>query len=150
MKRFPVLLAVFLFAAAGFAQAENCTVRLEGNDRMQYDLKEVTVNASCETITLELHHVGALPLAAMGHSIVIAASADVAGVASDGLKATLADGYIKPGDTRVIAHTSMIGGGETTTTTFPGNTLTAGGDYTFFCTFPGHSALMRGKLVVEP
>jgi len=61
----------------------------------------------------------------------------------------VAESHIKAGDTRVIAHTNMIGGGETTKTTFPGNKLKAGGDYAFFCTFPGHSALMRGKLIVQ-
>jgi len=149
MKISTLLLSLFLLGAAGFAQAQNCTVRLEGNDRMQYDQKEVTVNASCRTITLELHHVGTLPIAAMGHNIVIAATSDANAIASDGLRASVAESHIKAGDTRVIAHTSMIGGGETTTATFPGNKLTAGGDYTFFCTFPGHSALMRGKLVVQ-
>jgi azurin len=49
---------------------------------------------------------------------------------------------------RVIAHTKIIGGGETTKITFPGKALTAGGDYSFYCSFPGHSTMMKGKLVV--
>jgi len=149
MKISALLLSIALLGVAGFAQAQNCTIRLEGNDRMQYDQKEVTVSASCRTITLELHHVGTLPKAAMGHNIVIAATSDANAVAADGLRASVAESHIKAGDTRVIAHTNMVGGGETATATFPGNKLTAGGDYTFFCTFPGHSALMRGKLIVQ-
>jgi len=149
MKISTLLLSLSLLGAAGFAQAQNCTIKLEGNDKMQYDQKEITVNASCATITIELKHAGALPAAAMGHNVVIAATSDANAVASDGMRATLADAHIKPGDTRVIAHTSMVGGGESTKATFPGNKLKAGGDYTFLCTFPGHSSLMRGKLIVK-
>jgi len=150
MKPSLVLLTSLVLGAAGVAQAENCTVRLEGNDQMQFDQRTVTVNASCATITLELHHVGRLPSTAMGHNIVLTATADANAVASDGLKAGAAAGYVKADDARIIGHTDLIGGGQTATATFPGSKLTAGGDYTFLCTFPGHSALMRGTLVVEP
>jgi len=150
MKYVPVVLTVLLLGAAGAAQAENCTVRLEGNDQMRYDLQEVTVNASCRTMTLELHHGGVLPATAMGHNIVITATADVDAVARDGVRAGRGAGYLKADDARVIGHTGMIGGGETIRASFPGNRLKAGGDYTFFCTFPGHPRLMRGKLVVVP
>jgi len=149
MKISTLLLSLSLLGAAGFAQAQNCTIKLEGNDKMQYDQKEVTVNASCATITIELKHAGVLPAAAMGHNVVIAATSDANAVASDGMRATLADAHVKAGDARVIAHTAMVGGGESTKATFPGNKLKAGGDYTFLCTFPGHSALMRGKLIVK-
>jgi azurin len=49
-------------------------------------------------------------------------------------------------DARIIAHTKLIGGGETTTVSFPTAKLKKGGDYTFFCSFPGHWAQMKGKL----
>ena len=49
----------------------------------------------------------------------------------------------------LIAHTKIVGGGESTTATFPGSALKAGGDYAFFCSFPGHWAIMKGKLVVR-
>ncbi|MNP84385.1 Azurin [compost metagenome] len=52
------------------------------------------------------------------------------------------------GDARVIAATTLVGGGQKTKVTFPGKKLMAGGDYTFFCSFPGHSMLMKGKLTV--
>ena len=39
----------------------------------------------------------------------------------------------------------MIGGGETTSVTFPASILRKGEDYSYLCTFPGHSALMHGK-----
>ena len=149
MKLSHSLLALALFGAAGMAQAAgNCTVSLKGDDAMKFDLKEATVSASCATITLELTHSGKLPAAAMGHNVVVSKTADLAGVARDGMKAGAAGASAPAGDARVIAHTALIGGGQKTKITFPGKKLTAGGDYSFFCSFPGHSTLMKGKLVV--
>jgi len=149
MKLSRTFVAIALLSAAGMAQAAgNCTVSLKGDDAMKFDLKEATVSASCPTITLELIHSGKLPVAAMGHNVVVSKTADLAGVARDGMKAGAAGAYVQANDTRVVAHTSLIGGGQKTKVTFPGKKLTAGGDYSFFCSFPGHSTLMKGKLVV--
>lgn len=137
-----------LFAAAQAQAAPNCTVKLKGDDRMQFDQKAVTVSASCKTITLELAHVGKLPAQAMGHNVVVTRTADVSAVAAAGMKAGLPNQYVPKGDARVLGFTSVIGGGATTRATMPGAKLQAGGDYTFFCSFPGHSGIMKGKLVV--
>ena len=149
MKLSRTLVAIALFSAAGMAQAAaNCTVSLKGDDAMKFDLKEATVSASCPTITIELTHSGKLPVTAMGHNVVVSKTSDLAGVARDGMKAGAAGAYVQANDARVIAHTSLIGGGQKTKITFPGKKLSAGGDYSFFCSFPGHSTLMKGKLVV--
>ena len=147
MKRYIAIFGLALLGAVGTAQAQNCTISLEGNDRMQFNEKDVSVSASCANITVELKHTGSLPVAAMGHNVVITETGNVADVAQAGIKAG-APGYLPEGDARVIAATDMIGGGQTTSITFPGNKLTAGGDYTFFCSFPGHSGIMRGKVEV--
>jgi azurin len=143
------LVAIALLGAAGMAHAAgNCTISLKGDDAMKFDQKEATVSAGCATITVELAHIGKLPAAAMGHNVVISKTADMAGVSRDAIKAGVANNYVPAGDARVIAHTKLIGGGETTKVTFPGKALTAGGDYSFYCSFPGHSTMMKGKLVV--
>ncbi|MCA7024115.1 azurin [Stenotrophomonas acidaminiphila] len=133
-----LLLALALVGAAGAAQAAgNCTVSLKGNDAMQFDLKEATVSASCATVTIELTHTGKLPATAMGHNVVVSTTADMAGVNRDAIRAGVANNYVQPKDARVIAHTTLIGGGQKTQVRFPGNKLTAGGDYSFYCSFPG-------------
>lgn len=148
-NRTRILAALALMGAAGMAHAAgNCTVSLKGDDAMKFDLKEATVSASCATITLEVEHTGKLPVTAMGHNAVVSKTADVAGLARDGIKAGAANAYVPKGDARVIAHTDLVGGGQKTKVTFPGKALAAGGDYSFFCSFPGHSAMMKGKLVV--
>jgi azurin len=134
---------------AGTAQAENCTIDLKADDAMKFDKTEVTVSASCATITINLAHVGKLPATAMGHNVVIAAAGDVQAIGTAGMAAGVAANYIPAGDARVLAHTSVVGGGASTTATFPGTALKAGGDYAFFCSFPGHWAIMKGKVVVQ-
>lgn len=143
------LILVAGLLAAGFAQAENCSIDLKGDDAMKFDKTEITVSASCKTITINLEHVGKLPAASMGHNVVIAATPDVQAIGTAGMSAGAAANYVPAGDARVIASTKVIGGGEKTSATFDGSKLTAGGDYTFFCSFPGHWAIMKGKLVVQ-
>lgn len=142
-----LLLAGLLFAGA--AQAENCVIDLKGDDAMKFDKAEVTVSSSCKEITINLAHTGTLPAASMGHNVVIAATGDVQAIGTAGMTAGAAANYVPAGDAKVLAHTAVIGGGATTSATFPGSALKAGGDYTFFCSFPGHWAIMKGKLIVE-
>ena len=144
-----ILPAVALMCAASFAHAApNCTIRLQGDDRMQFDQKSITVSAACPTITIELTHAGKLAAQVMGHNVVISKTPDVAAVAADGMKAGAAAGYVQKADARVIAATPVVGGGAKTTAKFAGSKLKAGGDYTFFCSFPGHTSIMKGTLVV--
>jgi azurin len=127
------------------AHADPCKVEISGNDVMQYDKKELAVPATCKEITVTLHHAGKQPREAMGHDWALVKTADLAAVAQAGLGAGLANDYLLPRDKRVLAHTRVIGGGESTSVTFSASLLTKGGDYSYLCTFPGHSALMHGK-----
>jgi azurin len=48
----------------------------------------------------------------MGHNIVITKEADKDAVVADGGKAGLSSNYLKAKDMRVVAGSSVIGGGE--------------------------------------
>jgi azurin len=135
----------FLFAAPASAADKVCKLEITGNDLMQFDKKELKAGADCTTIELTLKHIGKLPAASMGHNWVLSTTADAMAVGNDGLGAGLPANYVKPGDKRVIAHTKVVGGGESDTIKIPASALKKGGDYTYVCTFPGHSALMKGK-----
>ncbi len=124
--------------------ADPCQLEITGNDQMQYDKQTLSVPSSCTQVTLTLHHAGKLPREAMGHNWVLVSGADYNAVASAGMSAGLANDYVQPGDKRVIAHTKVVGGGQTTSVTFPTSGLKPGGDYRYLCTFPGHNALMHG------
>jgi azurin len=146
MNTFRSLAFVSLLALAGsaFGADKVCKLEITGTDAMQYDKKELSVAADCTQVEVTLHHSGKLPAQAMGHNWVLAKTADVAGVASDGVGAGFAKDHIKDGDARVIAHTKIVGGGQTTTVTFPTSKLKAGESYTYFCSVPGHSSIMKG------
>jgi azurin len=79
---------------------------------------------------------------------VLTKTSDAAVVSNAGIAAGAANNYVAPNDKRVIASTKIVGGGQSTSVTFPTSALKAGEDYTFFCNFPGHAALMRGKFIV--
>lgn len=138
--------AAIAFSFSMFAAAENCETTVEGNDAIQFNVKSIEVPASCEEFKVTLKHVGKLPKASMGHNFVLGLTSDMAGISADGIQAGLNNGYLKPDDTRVIAATELIGGGESTSVTIPVSKLKEGESYTFFCSFPGHSALMKGEL----
>ncbi|HSC07967.1 MAG TPA: azurin [Steroidobacteraceae bacterium] len=146
MKKLIVALGLLFAANAAFA-AKNCTLSIEGNDLMKFNVTELKVPADCTDVEVVLKHVGKLPKAAMGHNWVLTKTADMQAVANAGVSAGLDKEYLPAGDKRVVAHTKVIGGGESTSVKFKTSQLTKGGDYTFFCSFPGHSALMKGKLV---
>ncbi len=113
---------------------------------MQYSTQAAEIPKSCKQFTVTLKHVGKLPKSVMGHNWVLSRAADEPGIDADGIQAGLDNNYLKPGDTRVIAHTKIVGGGESDSTTFPAAVLKAGESYVFFCSFPGHVALMKGTL----
>ena len=141
-----------LGALAGFsssAAAAECKATIDSTDAMQFTTKALTVPKSCKTFTVTLKHVGKLPATVMGHNLVLGKTADIAGIAADGMKAGAAAQYVKPGDARVIASSKVIGGGQSTTVTIPVGKLKAGESYTYACTFPGHSSIMRGTLTVK-
>lgn len=130
------------------AVVADCATEIEGTDAMQYNIGSIVVPASCTEFRITLKHVGQMPVTAMGHNVVIAKAADMQGIGADGIAAGAAAAYVKPGDTRVIAHTELVGGGQSTSVSFPVSSLQGDGPYAFFCSFPGHSALMKGTISV--
>lgn len=141
-----LIAAALMAVASAPAFASNCAVTIESNDMMQYNVKSVEVPKACKTFTMTLKHVGKMPKASMGHNIVVTADADMKAVAAEGIKAGAAADYVKAGDARVLAHTKMIGGGETAALELDVSKLKDGAAYTYFCSFPGHSSIMKGTL----
>ena len=129
------------------ATVADCATTIESNDAMQYNADSIAVPASCTRFTITLKHVGAMAVNVMGHNLVVAKEADMAGIAADGM--AVAPEHIKPDDARVVAHTKMLGGGESASVTFDLSKLKDGGPYRFFCSFPGHLSLMQGSLTVQ-
>lgn len=145
MKTLSKLLATLalLFATTAITAAE-VQLELGSNDMMQFDKAELKAPAG-STVTLTLTHNGQLPKNAMGHNFVLLKQGtDLPTFANKAMTAAASD-YIPEGD-EVIAHTKLIGGGETTSITFD---APEAGTYDYICSFPGHYAIMKGKFIVE-
>lgn len=122
------------------------SVGLAGNDAMMYDKSEIKVKAG-QTVTLTLRHTGKLDRAAMGHNFVLLEQGvDINEFSLKAVEAGADNNWVPADGVGVIASTKSLGGGESTTITF---TAPPAGTYDFICSFPGHSALMKGKFIVE-
>ncbi|MGM1054856.1 MAG: azurin [Bacteroidota bacterium] len=119
------------------------TIVLNSDDQMKFDKTEIRVKAG-EKIKLTLNHTGKFAKNVMGHNFVLLEKGtDVAKFATAAMN-NKATEYIPANG--VLAHTKLIGGGESTTVEF---TVPAKGTYDFICSFPGHYAMMKGKFIVE-
>ena len=141
-------LGLALLLSSGIAWADPCKLQIETNDRLQYNVRELTVPAECTQVEVSLKHSGQLGANVMGHDWVLARESDMSGIVNAGLAAGIKHGYLPENDKRIIAATKVIGGGENATVTFSTSLLQPGVRYVFFCTSPGHCATMRGRLLL--
>jgi azurin len=120
-------------------------ITITGNDQMQFNLAEMKVKAG-QTVRITLKHIGKMDKNLMGHNwVLLTPGTEIPefGALAAAAKAT---DYIPSGTDEVIAHTKMLGGGESDTIEF---VAPAAGTYDYICSFPGHYALMKGKFIVE-
>lgn len=128
------------------ADSAVATVTIEGNDQMRYNKNEIRVKAG-QTVKLTLKHTGQMDKAVMGHNwVLLVPGTDINEFGMAAVDAADNDYIPVDRENQVIAHTKMIGGGESTTIEFE---APAAGTYDFICSFPGHIALMQGKFIVE-
>ena len=147
---FAKLVAVSLLTlASSQLMAAECKVTVDSTDQMSFDTKDITIDKSCKTFTVDLKHSGSLPKNVMGHNWVLSKEADMQPLATAGMAAGIDKNYLPEGDARVIAHTKIIGAGETDSVTFDVSKLAAGERYGFFCSFPGHISMMKGTVTLK-
>ena len=128
--------------------AAECSVDIDSTDQMTYNTNAVEIAKSCQQFTVNLTHSGQLPKNVMGHNWVLTTQADMTPVVNEGAAAGLESDYLKANDPRILAHTKLIGGGESTSVTFDVAQLQADQQYMFFCSFPGHAAVMKGSVTL--
>jgi azurin len=146
MTKYLFSLALLLLSNAAFAV--NCTIEIEANDAMKFNQQNLTIDSSCKKVSLTLKHTGKLPSNVMGHNWVMTKSSAMMDIANAGMTAGLNNNYLPLDDSRVLAATKVIGGGQSDTIEIDTSKLAKGGDYVFFCSFPGHWAIMKGKVTV--
>ena len=131
------------------AIAGECDISLEATASMAFSRKEINISKTCKEVNLTLKNTGNMPKAAMGHNVVISKKADMQAVLADGSAAGLSKNFVKENDDRVIAHTAVLGGGESATVKFKTDKLNSKESYAFYCSFPGHSAVMNGVVKIN-
>lgn len=142
------LLAVIV-AVPAFAQPKTArTIEITGSDQMKFDKTTIAARPG-ETLRIVLKSAGTAPKAIMGHNFVLLKLGTDANAFNQAAFNARETDFIPPDQkTKVIAHTSIVGPGETAEVTF---TVPAkAGSYDYLCSFPGHFAMgMKGKLVVK-
>lgn len=122
-------------------------IALLGHDNMTYtggDSFEAKVGGE---INLTLKNAGKLPIESMGHNLVVLKPGiDHAEFGGQSFKAKANDYIPAAYSSSIIAHTKLLGPGESDKITFK---IEEAGDYTFVCSFPGHFGTMKGKIIVK-
>lgn len=127
------------------SRLDTIRLTLNSDDRMKFDKSELTVFDG-QTVVLTLVHTGSMPVTAMGHNFVLLRQGtSIPDFAKEALDAK-ENSYVPANGKSVIAHTDLIGGGESTTVTFDAPEK---GEYDFLCSFPGHYSIMKGKFFVN-
>jgi len=135
-------------AAAKSASAAGRTIEITAADTMKYSVTELTAKPG-EKLHVVLKALGTMPKIAMAHNFVLLkAGVNPQDVATAAFNARATD-FIPPDmKDKIIAHTGLVGGGETTEVSFTAPTKP--GAYDYLCTFPGHFAAgMHGTLTVK-
>jgi azurin len=117
-------------------------VELTANDQLKFDKIEINVKAG-EKVTLTLKNVGSMPKESMGHNFVLLK--DGTDLDAFEKEAMQAPEHIPANNAAIVAHTKLLGPGESDTIEF---TVPAG-QYTFICSFPGHYKSMLGILTAQ-
>jgi azurin len=146
-------LALVALAALGVApvhtrQAAPRVVTIQVGDNMKFSVTAITAKPG-ESLKVVLKGIGQLPKVAMGHNFVLLKKDANPKDFVDKSAAARDTEFIAPAaQEQVLAHTRLVGPGETVETTFAAPRQP--GDYTYLCSFPGHFALgMKGILTVK-
>lgn len=122
------------------------SISINAGDDMKFDKTIFTVPAGQE-ITLTLNHTGKMSAEMMGHNVVILnAGEDVKEYGNEAMKHKEENYVPKQLSEKVIAHTELIGGGQSTSIKF---TIESAGEYPFLCSFPGHYPIMKGTFIAK-
>lgn len=124
------------------AQNISNSVELTANDQLKYNTNDLHVKAN-QKVTLTLKNVGTMPKESMGHNfILLKDGVDLTAFAKEAISAP---DHIPTSDPAIIAHTKLLGPGESDTIEF----TVPLGEYTYICSFPGHYMSMTGVLTAE-
>lgn len=126
-------------APAQAGTAPTLAISVDGN-ALKFNTAKFSARAGSE-VTLKFSNVSTINQ----HNWVLVQAGAKDAVATAGVAAGPANGWVPPGDARVIAKTGLLDPGASGEVRF---TAPAAGAYQYVCTFPGHNFTMFGDFVV--
>ena len=122
------------------------TIRLAAGEDMRFNNELFRVRAG-NKIKLIFKNTGRKIPASMNHNVVVLKKgtdiADFADAVHNAQNEQYVPASVAP---LVIAHTRLVGGGDSDEVEF---TIPQAGVYDYICSFPGHWGTMQGKIVAE-
>ena len=114
-------------------------VQIQADDKMRFDVTAFEVSHG-QKVSITLKNVGTTPKFSMGHNLVVLdkqiTEQNIQAKFLDPAAEQASHDYVAPGDKNVLAHTKLLGPGETDTIVF--TAPQAPGNYLYVCSFPGH------------
>ncbi len=142
--------SAFLLSSCSRApEAPPKTVEINADDKMKFDVTAFEAKPG-QKISVTLKNVGTTPKFSMGHNFVMLNRNVNVQKFLDDASVQAAHDYVPPESEKkdVLAHTKLLGPGESDTVTFTAPFIP--GDYPFFCSFPGHySQGTKGFMTVK-
>jgi azurin len=123
-------------------------IEITGDDNMKFGTTEFAVQAG-QKVSITLKVIGTAPKASMGHNlIVLKQNVNAAALVDAGSMQAGRDYIAAENEKDIIAHTKLLGPGETDTITFTAPYVK--GNYEYVCSFPGHyGGGMKGIMTVN-
>ena len=143
-----------LVSLAGCSRAPEAPPKeltVQADDKMRFDNTAFEVKPG-QKVIVTFKNVGTTPKFSMGHNfVVLDRSVNPQNVTKflDAASTEASHDYVPPNAKEVLAHSKLLGPGETDTITF--NAPYVPGDYLYLCSFPGHySQGTKGFMTVKP
>lgn len=155
-KLFPIAalcLGAFLYSFSGCSRAPEeppKAVELHVDDKIKFDVGAFDAKPG-QKITVTFKNVGNTPKFSMGHNFVLLDKSVTEQNVTKFLDAASTEAshdYVPPNAKEVLAHSKLLGPGETDVITFTAPFVP--GDYLYLCSFPGHySQGAKGIMTVK-
>jgi azurin len=125
-------------------------VQIQADDHMRFDMTAFEAKTG-QKISVTLKNVGTTPKLSMGHNfIMLDRTVNEQNVTKflDAASTEASHDYVPPDSKEVLAHSKLLGPGESDTVTF--NAPQIPGQYLYLCSFPGHySQGTKGYMTVK-
>jgi len=126
-------------------------VTIQADDKMRYDMTAFDASPG-QKISVTIKNIGTTPKFSMGHNFVlldrIVNTGNIQSTFLDKASTEASHDYVPTGAKEVLAHSKLLGPGESEVVTF--NAPYIPGEYLYVCSFPGHySQGTKGVMTVK-